>query len=57
MGYISYIYLYSLDSLDFLFIWPREVDEDTEIAMFDIISLHTSIHNEFGVEAFDYFID
>ena len=44
------------DSLDFLNKCPRDVDENTEIVTFDIISLYTSIPHEFGLEAIDYFL-
>ena len=36
---------------------PRDVDEDTEIVTFDVISLYTSIPHEFGLEAIDYFLE
>ena len=44
------------DSLDFLNKYPRDVDENTEIVTFDVISLYTSIPHEFGLEALDYFL-
>ena len=44
------------DSLDFSFKCPRDVDENTEIVTFDIISLYTSIPHKFGLESKDYFL-
>ena len=44
------------DSLDFFKKCPRDVDENTEIVTFDVISLYTSIPHEFGLEARDYFL-
>ena len=44
------------DSLDFLNKCPRDVDEDTEIVTFDVISLYASIPHEFGLEAIDDFL-
>ena len=44
------------DSLDFLNKFPRDVDENTEIVVFDVISLYTSILHQFGLEAIDYFL-
>ena len=44
------------DSLDFLNKYPRDVDENTEIVTFDVISLYTSTSHEFGLEAIDYFL-
>ena len=43
------------NSLDFLIKCPRDVDEDTELAMFGVITLYTSIPHKFGLEAVDYF--
>ena len=43
------------DSLDSLIQCPRDVDEDTEIVIFDVISLYTSILHKFGFESLDYF--
>ena len=45
------------DSLDFLPKCPRDVNENTEIVTFDVISLYTSIPHEFGLEAIDYFLN
>ena len=42
--------------MDFFKKCPRDVDENTEIVTFDIISLYTSISPEFGLEAIDYFL-
>ena len=42
--------------MDFFNKCPRDVDEDAEIVTFDIISLHTSIPHEFGLETIDYFL-
>ena len=39
----------------FLIKCPREVNEDTEIVTFNVISLYASISREFRFEAFDYF--
>ena len=45
------------DSLDFLNKCPRDVDEDTEMVTFDVISFYTSILHEFVLEAVDCFFD
>ena len=42
--------------MDFLNKFPRDVDEDTEIVTFDVISLYTNIPHEFDLEAIDYFL-
>ena len=42
--------------MDFLNKCPRDVDENNEIVTFDVISLATSIHHEFGLETIDYFL-
>ena len=44
------------DSLDFLNKCPRDVVEKTQIVTFGVISLHTSILRQFGLEAIDYFL-
>ena len=44
------------DSLDFLNKCPRDVDEDTEIVTFDVISLYISIPHKFSLGAIDYFL-
>ena len=43
------------DSLDFSIKCPRDVDEDTELAMFGVITLYTSIPRKFGLEDVDNF--
>ena len=42
--------------MDFLNKSPKDVNKDTEIVTFDLISLYTSISHEFGLEAIDYFL-
>ena len=42
--------------MDFLIKCPRDVDEDTEIVIFEVISLYTSIPHEIGLEAKAYFV-
>ena len=42
-------------SLDFLNKCRRDVDEDSEIVIFDVISLYAIILHEFGLEVIDYF--
>ena len=54
--FLKRIKSYIRDSLDFLIKCPRDVDEDSGIATFDVISLYTSIPHEFGLEAVDYFL-
>ena len=44
------------DNLDSLIQCPRDVDEDTEIVTFGVISLYTSILHKFGFESLDYFL-
>ena len=44
------------DSLDILNKCPKDVDEDTEIVMLDVISSYTIIPHEFGLEAIDYLL-
>ena len=44
---LKHIKKFSRDSLDFLFKCPRDVDEDTEIARFDVINLYESISHKF----------
>ena len=55
-SFLKQIRSYIRDSLDFLIKCPRDVDEDTEIVTFDVISLYTNIPHEFGPEAIDYFL-
>ena len=42
--------------MDFLIKCSRDVDEDTEIVIFEVISLYTSIPHEIGLEAKAYFV-
>ena len=44
------------DSLDFLIKGPSNVNEDTEIVTFDIVSLYTSILYKFGLGAMGAFL-
>ena len=53
--FLTHINSFIRDSLDFLIKYPRNVDEDTEIATFDVDSLYTNIIHKFGFEAPDYF--
>ena len=55
--FLKHIESFIRDSLDFLNKCPRDVDEDTEIVTFDVITLYTSITNEFGLEAIEYFLN
>ena len=43
-----------MGQFEFLIKCPKDVDEDNEIFMFDVIGLYTSIPQEFGLEAIDY---
>ena len=45
-----------MQQFGFLIKFPRDVDEDTEIVMLEVISLYTSIPHKFGIEAVDYFL-
>ena len=45
------------DSFDFLNKCPRDVNENTEIVTFGVISLFARIPHEFGLEAIDYFLN
>ena len=54
--FLQYIESFIRESLDFLIKCQGNVDEDTEIVTFDVISLYTSIFHEFGLEALDYFL-
>ena len=45
---------FTRDSLDFLIKCVRDVDEDTEIVLFEVIGLYTSVPHEFGLEAIDH---
>ena len=53
--FLNHVKSFARDSLDFLNKCPRDVDEGTEIVTLDVISLHTSIPHEFGLEAINYF--
>ena len=44
------------DSVDFLNKCPRAVDPDTEIVMFNVASLYTSIPYEYGLKASSYIL-
>ena len=44
------------NSLDFLIKCTRDVDEDTKIVTFNVISSNMSIPHKFGLEAIDYFL-
>ena len=56
-SFLKHIKSFIHDSLDFVNKCPGDVDEDTEIVMFGIISLYTIIFHKFGLEAIDYFFD
>ena len=47
--FLKHIKSYICNSLDFLNKCPRDVDDDTEIVAFDILSLYTSILHKFGL--------
>ena len=53
--FLKRIKIFIHDSLDFLNKCPRDVDQNTEIITFDVISLYTSIPYEFELEDIDYF--
>ena len=53
--FLKRIKIFINDSLDFLNKCPRDVDQNTEIVTFDVISLCKSIPHEFGLEDIDYF--
>ena len=53
---LKHIKSFIRDSLDFLIKCPRNVDEETEIVTFYVISLYTRVLHEFGLEAIDYFL-
>ena len=53
---LKHIKSFICDSLNFLNKYPRDVDEDTEINTFDLISLYISICHKFGLEAIYYFL-
>ena len=54
--FLKHIKNFIRNGLGFVNKCPRDVDEDTEIVTFDVISLYTSIPHEFGLEARDYFL-
>ena len=54
--FLKHIKIFICDSLDFLINCPRDVDVDTEVVKFAIISLYQSIPHKFGLEALDYFL-
>ena len=53
-SFLEHIKSFTRDSLDFLIKCVRDVDEDTEIVLFDVIGLYTSVPHGFGLEAIDY---
>ena len=55
--FLQYIESFIRESLDFLIKCQGNVDEDTEIVTFDVISLYTSISHEFGLGRFTLFFD
>ena len=55
-SFLQHIKSFIFDSLCFIIKCPSEVDEDTEIVTFDVISLYTSIPHEFDLEVLDYFL-
>ena len=55
--FLQYIESFIRQSLDFLIKCQGNVDEDTEIVTFDVISLYTSIFHEFGLGRFTLFFD
>ena len=54
--FLKHIKSFIFHSLDFLNQCPKDVDEDTEIVTFHVISLYISIPHEFGLEAIDHFL-
>ena len=54
--FLKHIKSYIRDSVDFLNKCQREVDINTKIATFDVVSLYTNIPHEFGLEALDYYL-
>ena len=53
-SFLKHIKSFTRDSLDFLIKCVRDVDEDTEIVLFEVIGLYTSVPHEFGLEAIDH---
>ena len=54
--YLKDVKSYIRDSVDFLNKCPREADSDTEIVIFDVTSLYTSIPHEYGLKALVFFL-
>ena len=54
--FLKHIKTFICDSLDFLNKCPGDVDKDTEIFTFDLVSLFTSIPHRLGLKAIDYFM-
>ena len=44
------------ESLDFLNKCPRDVDEDSGVVTYDVVSLYTVIPHEFNLKVIDYFL-
>ena len=44
------------ESLDFLNKCPRDVDEDSGVVTYDVVSLYTVIPHEFDLKVIDYFL-
>ena len=55
-SYLRHVKSYIRDSIDFLNKCPREVDPDTEIVIFDVTSLYTSIPHEHSLKALGCFL-
>ena len=54
--FLKHIKSFIRDGLDFFLTkLPGDVDEDTEIVTFDVVSLYTSIPHEFDLKAVDPF--
>ena len=53
-SFLEHIKSFTRDSLDFLIKCVRDVDEDTEIVLFEVIGLYTSVPHGFSLEAIDY---
>ena len=53
--FLKHIKSFIHDSLDFLIKCPWDVDEDTEIVTFDVISLYKSIPHEFDLKTLNYY--
>ena len=54
--FLKRIKIFIRNSLDFLNKCPRDVDENTETVTPGVISLYTSIPQDFGLEAIGYFL-